>query len=291
MISEEVSKKIRRLQIISTRAVEEVLAGHYHSVFKGQGIEFDEVKEYQPGDDVRSIDWNVTARMGHPFIKRYVEERELTILLLVDLSASGDFGSDKKTKKEIAAELSALIGFSAIKNNDKVGLITFTDQVEQYIPPAKGSTHILRLISAVLAGDAKGEGTSLNAPLSFLGNVIHRKAVVFLISDFFDTGYQHSLRVVAKKHDLINVIVRDRLESMLPDGGLLVVEGSEGGGRKVVDLSNSRVRKSFISKRVAEDEELFKELRRAGSDLIQVQSDEDYVADLVKFFRLREKRG
>ena len=227
MISKELIKKIRYIQIYTSKAVKDVLAGEYHSVFKGQGMEFDEVRAYQPGDDIRTIDWNVTARTGHPYVKRYVEEREITVFFLVDLSASGAFGSRKKLKNEIAAEFCALLAFSAIKNNDKVGLIVFTDVIELFIPPAKGTSHVLRLIRELLYFDPGKQrlraGTDIALALDYLGRVLHKRGVVFLVSDFLDKNFQKPLSVLARRHDLIAATVSDPCELTLPDVGLLEI--------------------------------------------------------------------
>ena len=221
MIPKELVKKIRYIQIYTSKAVNDVLAGEYHSVFKGQGMEFDEVRAYQPGDDIRTIDWNVTARTGHPYVKRYVEEREITVFFLVDLSASGSFGSTGKLKNEIAAEFCALLAFSAIKNNDKVGLIVFTDTIELFIPPAKGTSHVLRLIRELLYFDSgskqQSPGTDIALALDYLGRVLHKRGVVFLVSDFLDQDFEKPLGVLARRHDLIAVTVSDPREYLLPN--------------------------------------------------------------------------
>ena len=216
MIPKELAKKIRLIQIHTSKAVNDVLAGEYHSVFKGRGMEFDEVREYAPGDDIRMIDWNVTARTGHPYVKRFVEERELTVLFVVDLSASGSFGTREQLKNEVAAELCALLAFSAIKNNDKVGLLVFTDQVELYIPPKKGVSHVLRVIRDLLNAQPHRSRTDITQALDFLGRVTHRRAVVFLVSDFQAAGYQKRLRIAARRHDLIAVLTLGPARSHTP---------------------------------------------------------------------------
>ena len=235
MIPKELAKKIRYIQIYTSKAVNDVLAGEYHSVFKGRGMEFDEVREYTPGDEIRTIDWNVTARMGHPFVKRYVEERELTVLFLVDLSASGTFGSVEKLKNEVAAELCALLAFSAIKNNDKVGLIVFTDTIELFIPPEKGVSHVLRLIREVLSFQPKRKRTDIALALDFLGRVTHKRAVVFLVSDFLAERFEKPLGMVAKRHDLVAIPLADPRELGLPNVGLVELEDAETGESVVVD--------------------------------------------------------
>ncbi len=290
MISRELARKIRYIEIYTNKAVNDVLAGEYHSVFKGRGMEFDEVREYTPGDEIRTIDWNVTARMGHPYVKRFVEERELTVIFLVDLSASGAFGSTGKLKSELAAEVCALLAFSAIKNNDKVGLIIFTDAIELYIPPKKGASHVLRLIRDVLGFQPRGKGTDIVCALDFLGRVIHRRAVVFLLSDFLADGFEKRLRVAARRHDLIAVPVSDPRELELPDAGLIELEDAETGELALVDTSDAGFRKRYAAlarEREAKLRELF---HSAGIDSIAVRNGKDPVRDLVVFFRRRGRR-
>src|SRR5271155_5015586 len=227
MLPREVLRQIRRLQLKARRAVEDLLGGEYHSVFKGTGISFEEVREYQPGDDVRAIDWNVTARMGHPFIKRFVEERELTVVLAVDCSGSNQFGTRYQQKREVAAELAAVLAFSAISNNDRVGLVGFTDKVERFVPPRKGTRHVLRLIRDVLFFQPKKRGTSLQNALDYLNKVMHRRVIVFLLSDFLDTGFEKSLKRSGRRHDLVAVRITDPREEELPAFGLLELEDAE----------------------------------------------------------------
>ncbi len=295
MIPKELSKKIRYLQIYTSKAVNDVLAGEYHSVFKGQGMEFDEVRAYQPGDDIRTIDWNVTARTGHPYVKRYVEEREITVFFLVDLSASGAFGSREKLKNEIAAEFCALLAFSAIKNNDKVGLIVFTDTIELFIPPAKGTSHVLRLIRELLyfnpVNKRQKAGTDIALALDYLGRVLHKRGVVFLVSDFLDQGFEKPLGVLARRHDLIGVTVADPRESVLPDVGLLEIQDTETGATVLIDTGSSDVRTRFEQLAREKNEKLRNLFRSTGVDHIQLFTDRDYVLDLVKFFRKRMKKG
>ena len=294
MIPRELTKKIRYIQIYTSKAVNDILAGEYHSVFKGQGMEFDEVRAYQPGDDIRTIDWNVTARTGHPYVKRYVEEREITVFFLVDLSKSGNFGSREKLKNEIAAEFCALLAFSAIKNNDKVGLIVFTDTIELFIPPAKGSSHVLRLVRELLFFDPertrKKTGTDIALALDYLGRVLHKRGIVFLVSDFLDKNFEKPLKVLARRHDLIAVSVSDPRELDLPDVGLLNIQDAETGETVVIDTGNRTVSDSY--KRLAtEKNKILSDLFQAtGIDHIQLLTDRDYVLDLVKFFRKRMKK-
>jgi uncharacterized protein (DUF58 family) len=290
MIPKELAKKIRYIQIYTSKAVNDVLAGEYHSVFKGRGMEFDEVREYTPGDEIRTIDWNVTARMGHPFVKRYVEERELTVLFLVDLSASGTFGSVDKFKNEVAAEVCALLAFSAIKNNDKVGLIVFTDGIELFIPPAKGVSHVLRLIRAVLGFQPKGKRTDIALALDFLGRVTHKRAVVFLVSDFLAERFEKPLGVVAKRHDLVAITLADPRESGLPKIGLVELEDAETGETVVVDTSNESVRREYERLARQRRERLLGLFRSRGIDHVELLTGRDHVRDLTVFFRMRERR-
>ncbi len=290
MIPKELAKKIRFIQIYTKRAVNDVLAGEYHSVFKGRGMEFDEVREYTPGDEIRTIDWNVTARTGQPYVKRYVEERELTVLFMVDLSASGTFGTREKLKNEVAAELCALLAFSAIKNNDKVGLIIFTDIIELYIPPGKGTSHVLRLIRDLLNFKPRQTRTDIAQALDYLGRITHRKAVVFLVSDFLAEGYERPLGIVARRHDLIAISITDPRERELPKVGLIELEDAETGETVVVDSGSSLVRRQYEA--IARDraERLAESFRSSGVGHIPVLTGRDYVRDLVRFFQVRERR-
>jgi uncharacterized protein (DUF58 family) len=290
MLPREVLRQIRRLQLKARRAVEDLLGGEYHSVFKGTGISFEEVREYQPGDDVRTIDWNVTARMGHPFIKRFVEERELTVVLAVDCSGSNQFGTRYQQKREVAAELAAVLAFSAISNNDRVGLVQFTDRVEHFVPPRKGSRHVLRLIRDVLFYEPKHRGTSLREGLDFLNRVLRRRTIVFFLSDFFDRDYENAFKRTGRRHDLIAVRLSDPGEEVLPAVGLLEVEDAESGKRLLVDTSSRQVRDDF--RRRADDRRaaLRQLTRAAGVDLIEVSTDGTHLDALIRFFRQRERR-
>lgn len=290
MISKELAKKVRYIQIMTNKAVNDVLAGEYHSVFKGQGMEFDEVREYQPGDEIRTIDWNVTARTGHPYVKRFREERELTLLFLVDLSASGRFGSVKNMKNEVATELCALLAFSAIKNNDKVGLVVFTEEVELFIPPAKGTTHVLRLISELLSFEPKKKGTKIRAGLDFAARILNRRSIVFLISDFFDKDYDRTLRILSRRHDLIALSVNDPREYELPDVGLLDLQDAETGATVTIDTGSAAVRKQYAAAGRARSEGLRESLRSMDIDLIEVGTSHDYLLDLIRFFKRRERQ-
>ncbi len=290
MIPQEILKKIRRIQIFTNRTVNEVFAGEYESTFKGRGMQFDEVREYAPGDDVRTIDWNVTARTGKPYIKRYVEERELTVMILVDLSASGAFGTIGKLKNELAAELCAVLAFSAIKNNDKVGLITFTDRIERFIPPQKGTEHVLRVIRELLYSKPSHRKTNIPMALDYLARVIKKKATVFLVSDFIATDLKKPLRLINKRHDLIAVAIRDRREISLPPVGLIELEDAESGEVILVDTSSKAVRRRYEQQSRQENEELHGMLRSVNVDCINISTDRPYVQELVRFFRMRERR-
>ncbi|MCE9533595.1 MAG: DUF58 domain-containing protein [Planctomycetes bacterium] len=291
MLPADLMRQIRRLQWRARRAVHSLLGGEYHSVFKGTGLSFEEVREYQPGDDVRSIDWNVTARTGSPFIKRYVEERELTVLLLVDVSGSQDFGTRKQAKRSVAGELAALIAFSAIANNDRVGLIAFSDAVERFVPPAKGAKHVLRLLRDILYFEPERRGTSLRAGLDYLNQVQCRRAIVFVISDFADAGYEASFRLAGHKHDLVAVRVNDPRELELPNVGLVQTVDSETGLACLLDTSNAGVRQEFADNATTRDAALKKLMRSAKTDLIDVSTDGGHFDALVRFFRRREHKG
>ena len=290
MIPKELARKIRYLQIYTSKAVNDVLAGEYESVFKGRGMEFDEVREYQPGDEVRSIDWNVTARYGHPYVKRFEEERELTVIFLVDLSASGAFGSVRKFKNEVAAELCALLAFAAIKNHDKVGLIAFTDTVELFIAPGKGVSHVLRLIRDVLHFEPRQTRTDIAGALDYLGRVTSRRCVVFVISDFLAEDFAKPMRVLARRHDLIAVTVTDPRELSMPAVGLVELEDAESGALLVVDTGSARVRRRYEALASARAASLRSGFLAMAVDQVEVRTDQDYVKTLVRFFRSRERR-
>ncbi|MBN1425027.1 DUF58 domain-containing protein [Candidatus Fermentibacteria bacterium] len=289
MLPSDLLRRVRRLQIKARKPVAELLAGEFRSVFRGTGVEFDELREYVPGDDIRAIDWNVTARMGRPFVKRYMEERELTVMLLVDLSGSMSFGTGDSLKRERAAELAALLAFSAAQNRDKVGLISFTDRVEQFIPPKKGTRHVLRLIRELLYFRPQGSGTDIAGALRYLNLVQHRKAVVFVISDFFGADYRHDLRLSAKRHDLITVLLRDEKEAALPSLGLVVFTDPETGEQVVVDTTIHGARQRLAAQATESVAWLARETAAAGADLLEIGSSEDYVTKLHRFFRSRER--
>jgi uncharacterized protein (DUF58 family) len=290
MIPKELARKIRYIEIHTRKAVNDVLAGEYESVFKGRGMEFDEVREYAPGDEIRTIDWNVTARTGRPYVKRFVEERELTVMFLVDLSASGAFGSVEKTKNEVAAELCALLAFSAIQNNDKAGLIVFTDAVELYVPPKKGTSHVLRLIRDLLDFKPRQARTDLAGALDYLGRVTHKRCVVFLVSDFQGEGYEKPLRVLGKRHDLIALSITDPREKAMPDVGLIELEDAETGEVVLIDTGSPALRRRYEALGRERADRLRESFRAMGVDHAEVTTGRDYVRDLIGFFRTRERR-
>ncbi len=270
--------------------VTDVFAGQYHSVFKGKGMEFEEVREYQPGDEIRSIDWNVTARMGHPFVKKFVEERQLTVMLLLDASKSSYFGTVGQLKSEMAAELCSVLAFSAIKNNDRVGLIIFSDRIEKFIPPRKGLRHVLRVIREALYYKPQGVGTNIQLALEYLNSLIRKKAVCFLISDFLGCEFKRQLKIANKRNDIIAVTITDPREIKLPDAGIVKLEDAETKKEFYVDTSNKRVRNAFAKNSQRLLSERTRVLRQAGVDVIDVYTDKSYSEALVKFFRTRERR-
>ena len=290
MISKDILKKIRQIQIHTRRLVDEAFIGEYHSVFKGRGMEFEEVREYQPGDEIRTIDWNVTARMGRPFVKRYVEERELTVMLLVDVSASGNFGSVRHLKNEIATEICALLAFSAIKNNDKVGMIMFTDKIEKFLPPKKGPKYVFRVIRELLCSKPSGRGTDISVALEYLKKISSRRAISFVVSDFLADNYEHALRIANKKHDIISVTVVDPREQELPDVGMVELKDAESGETLLLDTSNPLARKEFGALANKVQQERSRLFRSMGIDEIVINTGKHYVEPIIRFFRIREKR-
>ncbi len=288
MIPPEVFKKIRRLQIRTSHRVDELLAGSWHSAFKGRGIEFEEVRPYQVGDDVRAIDWNVTARNNQPFVKLFREEREMAVRLLVDLSRSQWFGTRQQSKRELVAELGATLAMSAIRNNDKVGLTLFTSEVEKHIPPRKGSRHILRIIRELLYCEPVGTGTDLSAAIEHLNRTSKRRSVVFLISDFQDRGFENRLKIARKKHDIIPVVVDDPREQQLPDVGLVRLQDSETGEVVVVDTSSRRNRKQFQELAQQQQQQRDAAFRRMQLHPVRLTTGEDFVEPLRKYFQQRE---
>src|SRR5882672_9937155 len=290
MIPREILKKIRQIELRSIRLVNETLAGQYHSVFKGQGMNFDEVREYQPGDDVRSIDWNVTARMNHPFIKKFVEERELTVMLVVDLSGSGLFGSVAQSKRELAAEIASVLAFSAIRNNDKVGLILFTEGVEKFIPPRKGRRHVLRVIREILFYEPRRPGTNLKDTLEFLMRVTAHRSIAVVISDFIGPTSVSTLRQTNRRHDVVAVQIADRYELELPPLGRLVLKDAETGEVVEVNTGDERKREAFAQRQARAQAELLRVFRSAKIDSIQLRTDVPYGVALGRFFETRERR-
>jgi uncharacterized protein (DUF58 family) len=284
-------KQVGSIRILTSRLVDEHLSGEYHSVFKGQGIEFDEVREYVPGDDVRSIDWNVTARMGHPFVKRFCEERELTVVFLVDISGSQCFGSGDRSKAERAAEVTCLLALSAIRNQDKVGLILFSDRIEKSIPPRRGRTAVMRLVREVLAAEETRRGTDIAQAFRFLNNVQKKRGVVFLISDFMASDYAKELRVAARKHDVICCPIADPRESALPDVGLIEAQDPETGALVLVDTSSRRLRESFRQQAERERSELAQMFTRLKIDVIHLSTDRPFVDEVRRLFRQRQVRA
>jgi uncharacterized protein (DUF58 family) len=290
MLSKEIIKKIRRIQISTSRTVNDVLAGQYRSVFKGRGMEFAEVREYQAGDDVRSIDWNVTARMGRLYVKQFAEERELTVMLLVDASGSGRFGSLEQTKNEIAAEIGALMAFSAIRNNDKVGLIMFTDGVELFIAPKKGRSHVLRVIREILYFQPKGKGTNIAVAIDYLMRVTTRRTVAFLISDFLASGYEKQLRVANQRHDIIALRITDPREVALPSVGFIQLEDPETGAVAIVNTRDPNLRRQYERVTARYLAEQVRAFRSMNVDHVEIWTNSSYIEPLVKFFRMRERR-
>lgn len=287
MLPEEIIKKIRGIELRTKRLVNDVFSGEYHSVFKGRGIEFAEVREYGIGDDVRLIDWNVTARMGHPYIKTFEEERELTVMLVVDASGSGLFGTRGSIKEDLAAEVSAVLAFSAIKNNDRVGLIMFTDRIELYIPPEKGRKHVLRVIREILYFKASGTKTNIPGALEHVSRMLKRKSIVFLISDFMDTGFESAMGIVAKKHDLIAITIGDEREEAMSASGVIAFEDAETGEICYVDSSSRTVRRRYWDYMQDRKRSLSDFFKRHGIDQIPLMTGKTYENELVRFFRKR----
>jgi uncharacterized protein (DUF58 family) len=290
IISPALIKEIQAIQIKSSHLVNEIMAGEYVSAFKGRGMEFSEVREYQPGDDVRLIDWNVTARMGHPFVKEFREERELTVMLMVDVSSSGEFGSCGQLKKEVSAEIAAILAFAAIKNNDKVGLIIFSDKIEHYIPPKKGRAHIWNLIKTILIFKPEGRKTDISLPLEYLLRVRKRKSSAFLISDFQASGYEQSLKRVRQKHDITAISITDPRESQLPEVGLVHLEDAETGETIVLDTNDKEMIGRFHNQKEKENADRKKLFLTFGVDTIDVKTDKSLVEPIIRYFKMREKK-
>jgi uncharacterized protein (DUF58 family) len=290
MIPEEVLRKIHLIHIQTKHLVNDVMAGEYESAFRGRGMEFEEVREYQPGDDVRTIDWNVTARMGRPFVKLFREERELIVMLLVDISASGQFGTVKKLKREVAAEVAALLAYTAIRNNDKVGLILFTDHVEKYVPPKKARGHGWRVIREILSYEPEARGTDISLALDFLGRVMRKRCICFLLSDFLASGFERPLRLSNKRHDMIAVVISDPRERELPRIGFVELEDSETGVPLIIDTRDPKVCRQYqqIQRQEESDRRLL--FRSMDLDHVSLSTHVSYVEPLLAFFRRREKR-
>lgn len=290
MIPAEVLASVRRIEIKTKSIIDSMMGGEYRTAFKGNGMEFAEVRHYEEGDDIRSIDWNVTARTGEPFVKRMMEERELTVMLVIDVSGSGDFGTVNSTKSELMAELGALLSFSAIRNNDQVGLLLFTDKVEKFIPPKKGRNHVLHLIRELLYFKPEGKGTNISEALSYLNMIQKKKCVTFLISDFRDKGFERPLKITARRHDLIAISTDDPRESQLPKIGLIELYDQETGEKVMVDTNNNKFREEYnrnVEEFYTNREAFFK---KSNIDYLPVSTQEGYVEPLIKFFRKRERR-
>jgi len=290
MESSELFKKVRKIEIKTRGLSNQIFSGQYHSVFKGRGMAFSEVREYQPGDDIRSIDWNVTARFNHPYVKVFDEERELTVMLLIDVSASNQFGTRKSLKQEMITEIAAVLAFSAIQNNDKVGVIFFSQTVEKFIPPKKGTSHILRIIRELIEFRPSQQGTNLTEPLRYLTNAIKKRCTAFLLSDFFDRGFEDAIRIGNTKHDLIAVRIYDTRETALPDVGLIHAKDPETGRQMWIDSSDRKVRRQYDNWYKAHYAYLSETFMRSGVDVAEIKTDEDYIKPLMKLFRKRGSR-
>ena len=290
MLPREILKKVKRIEIRTRGLVDSFFGGEYHSSFKGRGMTFSEVREYQPGDDVRLIDWNVTARSGNPFIKVFEEERELTVFLIVDISSSGAFGSENYLKKTVGAEIASVLGFSAIKNNDKVGLILFSNDIVKYIPPKKGKSHVLRVIRELLYTNSEGRGTSIGNALDFVMKVSKRKSVVFLLSDFIDENYWDSLKIVNRKHDFVGIKISDPFEVNFPNVGMLKAEDPETGSVFWIDTSHYSDLKNMNDSNRKKVDSFLKRTKKSGIDIVSISTSNDYIEPLMKFFKKRGKK-
>lgn len=289
--TKELMKQVRRIKVFTNKLVDEHISGEYHSVFKGRGMEFDEVRAYVPGDDVRAIDWNVTARMGHLFVKRFCEERELTIIFLVDISGSMCFGSRLRSKAEVAAELTCLLSLSAIKNQDKIGMLLFSDRIERFLPPRKGRTAAMRLVREVLAAEETRRGTDIGAALRFLNRVQKKRAVVFLISDFLSEGYEDELRVSARHHDLIACPLSDPREAELPESGLQEILDPESGALFLLDTAPRQLRQAFRQRAATEAQERQRQFRKLRIDSISLSTSKPFIDDVRRLFQIRQRRA
>ena len=286
----EFLKKIRRIEIRARRLVANIFLGEYHSVFRGKGIEFSEVRQYEPGDDVRAIDWNVTARMGTPYIKKYIEERELTVMLVVDVSASSLFTSAAQSKREMAAEVAATLAFAAVANGDRVGLLAFSDRIELFVPPGKDRRHVLRIIRELLYLEPQGRSTDIGSALAYLSRVVRRRAIVFVLSDFFDEGYEAQMRAASVRHEVIALTLNDPRESSLPDVGLLEIEDAETGDRALLDTSSRSVRSAYAQRATELRDRRRRTLAAVGVEEVALSTDASYVEPLLRAFKARERR-
>lgn len=286
-IPPDVLRRVRQIEIRSRRLVNQLFSGSYQAIFRGRGMEFAEVREYQPGDEVRTIDWNVTARLGEPFVKRFVEERELTVMLAVDISPSQAFGTARQTKREVAAEIAAILALAAVRNNDKVGLVLFTDRIETVVPPKKGMRHALRIVREVLYGEPTGRGTSVRAAVEYVSRLLHRRSIVFLMSDFLDTGYERALRVAGRRHDVIAVTATDPREVQLVNAGLIEVEDAETGAFALIDTGSKKLREQYAARTAAQRSDRRRALRQARVDQIDVATDAPYAKPLLAYFQRR----
>ncbi|MBI9084286.1 MAG: DUF58 domain-containing protein [Desulfobacterales bacterium] len=291
MLSPDIIKKIKRVHIRSSRTVNTMMAGQYRSVFRGSGIEFEDVREYSPGDDIKHIDWKVSARLGRPFIKRYREEREQVVMLLVDMSASQRFGTVDCLKQELAAEVASILAFNAIRSNDKVGAILFTREVERYIPPQKGSAHVWRVIKAFFDHDPDHAGTDIAQAIAYLGRVARKRVICFLISDFLSPTYEKALRIAARRHEVIGVLLSDPGEFRLPEGGILTARDAESGQVRILDAADRRTREAYSRGRRNAYRKAEDVLKASGVDCIRIATDHAAADALVRYFRLREKRS
>ena len=286
----ELLKKVRKIEIKTKGLSNHIFSGEYHTAFKGKGMAFSEVREYQPGDDVRSIDWNVTARYNSPFVKVFEEEREMTVILLIDLSGSSDFGTQTQLKREVATEIAAVLSFSAINNNDKIGVLFFSDKIEKFIPPKKGKSHILRIIRELITFESESKKTNIEVALKYFNNVIKKRAVCFILSDFMDTNFDKSLKIARNKHDIIALRIHDEREETLPNVGLIKVEDAESGQTRWMDSSNKQVRTNYNNNYREFEKELKQTLQSSGVDHIDIKTGKDYIKPLMSFFKNRGKR-
>jgi uncharacterized protein (DUF58 family) len=289
METSDLLKKVRKIELKTRGLSNHIFAGEYHTAFKGRGMAFSEVREYQPGDDIRTIDWNVTARFNTPFIKVFEEERELTVMLIIDVSGSKNFGTQKQMKQELVTELSAVLAFSAIQNNDKIGVIFFSDKVEKFIPPKKGKSHILRIIRELIAFEPENKGTDIGEALRYFNNVIKKRAVCFVISDFMDNNFEAPLKIANKKHDVVTIRINDKREEELPDIGLIQMKDAETGEVKWIDTGNKSIRQNYKKNYLQNKDEVNQLFKNSGVDTIQLRTDMDYIKPLIQFFKRRVK--